>query len=174
MSCAQSTVSADVVQRYAQKIALCESLDPYSISIEEVLVFGNLPKITYLDIWNYFVMSKSAYTLEEQNANKGLQGHKFFESGWVRKIVAKRIPNNKTIVVGLVEHSQRMNQAALKPWVLCQLTGMILAAHCTCIAGLGEVCSHVAAVLYAIEAMIRSSENESKTDFLCQWNRPSI
>lgn len=173
MSSEKYTQSADAVKRYKDKIALCESIDPYCINIEEVLVFRDLPKVTYLDIWNYFIASKSAYTLEEQNGYKGLEGHKFFESGWVRKVVAKQIPNNKTIVVGLVEHSQRINQTALKPWVLCHLTGNVLAAHCTCIAGLGEVCSHVAAILYAIESMIRSSENESKTDFLCQWNRPS-
>lgn len=169
----QSSQSKDVVKRYADKIALCEKIDPYSIDINEKLVFGNLPKIIYLDIWNYLIMCKSAYSLEEQNAHKGLEGHKFFESGWVRKIVAKQIPNDKTIVVGIVEHSQRINETVLKPWVLCHQSGMIVAAHCTCIAGLGEVCSHVAAVLYAVESMIRSYENESKTDFLCQWNRPS-
>ncbi|KAG4076484.1 hypothetical protein HA402_014448 [Bradysia odoriphaga] len=97
------------------------------------------------------------------------------------KDVAKRysekiaLPNNKAIVVGLVEHSQRINEAPLKPWVLCYSTGMVVTAHCNRKAGLGEACSHVGAIqiLYAVETLVRSAENRSKTDFPCQWNHPS-
>lgn len=162
----------DVKQRYAEKIVLCEAIDPYTISMDETMVFEDLPKVTLLDIWNYFTSTKSNYTQDKLMANKALSGHNFFESGWVRKIVTKRLPNNKTVVVGLVEHSQRINEVPLKPWVLCQLAGVILVAHCTCIAGLGEACSHVGAILYAVEALVRASQNQSKTDFPSQWNHP--
>ena len=30
--------------------------------------------------------------------------------------------------------------------------GIVLCGHCTCIAGLGEVCSHIGAVLFTVEA----------------------
>lgn len=164
----------DVKKRYLEKIALCECLDPYTISMNELMVFDDLPKVRLLDIWNYFTTTRSCYSMEEIVANKGLGSHQFFESGWVRKMVAKRLSNGKIVVVGIVEHSQRINEAPLRPWVLCQSSGMVLAAHCTCKAGLGEACSHVGAILYAIEALIRSAENESKTDFPCQWNHPGI
>lgn len=162
----------DVKKRYIEKVALCEAVDPYSINLNESMVFDDLPKVTLLDIWNYFIATKSSYSQNEITANKALNGHHFFESGWVRRIVTKRVPNNKSIVVGLVEHTQRINEPPLKPWVLCQSAGIVLAAHCTCLAGLGEACSHVGAILYAVEAMVRSSENQSKTDFACQWNHP--
>ena len=56
-------------------------------------------------------------------------------------------------------HSQKLNEAPLKPWVI--LSGdTVNCAHCTCIAGLGEVCTHVAALLFTLE------ERESVTDRL--------
>ena len=36
------------------------------------------------------------------------------------------------------------------PWVLSMVDGNILAAHCDCMAGLGETCSHVSSLLWVI------------------------
>ncbi|XP_061926072.1 FGGY carbohydrate kinase domain-containing protein isoform X4 [Entelurus aequoreus] len=41
-----------------------------------------------------------------------------------------------------VKHSQRMNDPPLRPWVAIAKDGQILCCHCTCMAGLGETCSH--------------------------------
>ena len=40
--------------------------------------------------------------------------------------------------------------------------GKVLAAHCTCMAGVGEACSHIAALLFSIVAMVQVMD--SKTD----------
>ena len=37
-----------------------------------------------------------------------------------------------------VNHSQRMNEKPLTPWVLSMMDGKILAGHCDCMAGLGQ------------------------------------
>ena len=34
-----------------------------------------------------------------------------------------------------VKHSQKMAATPLLPWVVCEQSGEILAAHCTCMAG---------------------------------------
>ena len=34
-----------------------------------------------------------------------------------------------------VKHSQRLSQKCLMPWVIVEMKGTILAAHCTCMAG---------------------------------------
>lgn len=48
----------------------------------------------------------------------------------------------------------------------------MIASHCDCMAGLGEACSHVGAVLYKIEASIRLGLNkESCTSVECKWNQ---
>uniref|UniRef100_A0A669BUI7 SWIM-type domain-containing protein n=1 Tax=Oreochromis niloticus TaxID=8128 RepID=A0A669BUI7_ORENI len=44
-------------------------------------------------------------------------------------------------------HSQRMNETALQPWVIVSTNGRVEAAHCTCMAGVAETCTHVAALL---------------------------
>lgn len=56
-----------------------------------------------------------------------------------------------------VLHSQSLNLPVLKPWIVCEEAGKVLAAHCTCIAGLGECCSHVGALLFAVESVVRGS-----------------
>ena len=45
-----------------------------------------------------------------------------------------------------------MSEKPLTPWVVCENSGKVLSAHCHCMAGLGESCSHVASLLWAIEA----------------------
>lgn len=45
-----------------------------------------------------------------------------------------------------------MNETPLMPWLIVEKDGKILAAHCNCMAGLGETCSHAAAVMFYIDA----------------------
>lgn len=69
-----------------------------------------------------------------------------------------------------VKHSQRMNDKPLKPWVIVLPDGSITSAHFTCMAGLGEVCSHAASIVFAIYCQKRQSE--SCTDKLSKWTVP--
>ncbi len=46
--------------------------------------------------------------------------------------------------------------------------------HCTCMAGLGEVCSHVGAILYALLAAVIKLSGTACTDEACAWNEPSL
>lgn len=52
-----------------------------------------------------------------------------------------------------------MNDPALKVWILLQMDGEVICAHCTCIAGLSETCSHVGAVCFFILSITESSEH---------------
>ena len=51
-----------------------------------------------------------------------------------------------------VSHSMRVNDTPLEPWLIIADDGVVQSAHCTCMAGLSEGCSHIAAVLFAIGA----------------------
>ena len=45
-------------------------------------------------------------------------------------------------------------------------------AHCDCMAGLGEACSHVAALLFKIEVGVKLGlMGESSTSRACEWNK---
>ena len=47
-------------------------------------------------------------------------------------------------------------------------------AHCTCMAGLGEACSHISALLFAAEPNTQMRKNVSCTYTPCSWLAPSI
>ena len=54
-----------------------------------------------------------------------------------------------------------------KTWVGVRENGEVSSAHCTCMAGLSEVCNHVGAVLY--KCMQQASEPQSSTSLPNQW-----
>ncbi len=57
----------------------------------------------------------------------------------------------KVILYDKVRHSQAVNASPLLPWVATTKDGTIMGSHCTCMAGLGEACSHIAAVLKKLQ-----------------------
>ena len=68
-----------------------------------------------------------------------------------------------------MRHSQSLSEPFLLPWVCVEDDGTVLCAHCTCMAGLGEACSHVAAILFAIDVRNRIAEDASCTSVPCWW-----
>ena len=55
-------------------------------------------------------------------------------------------------------------------WVKTNTDGVVMCAHCDCMAGLGEVCSQVGAILFYIEATHRT---KSCTELQCAWKMPA-
>ena len=104
-----------------------------------------------------------------------MEGYKYFVDGWVSKVLVHHIPHcsgeekQVAVVSASVKHSQRLSSTPLKPWVAAEMLGTVLCAHCTCMAGLGEACSHIAAVLFTLEANTRIMSNVSCTSELCAW-----
>lgn len=66
-----------------------------------------------------------------------------------------------------------MNASNLQVWIKIFSSGTISTAHCTCMAGLGEVCSHVAAILFALESGLLTDET-SCTGKLALWKIPKV
>lgn len=67
----------------------------------------------------------------------------------------------------------RIREKLLQPWVIVQANGTIESAHCTCMAGLDECCSHIAAVLFALETSARIRKEATVTDSPAYWMYPS-
>ena len=53
-----------------------------------------------------------------------------------------------------MRHSQKANEPLLNVWVKTHKDGVVMCAHCDCVAGLGEVCSYVGAVLFILRPHI--------------------
>ena len=71
-----------------------------------------------------------------------------------------------------VNHSQRMNEKPLIPWFIAESEGKILAAHCDCMAGLGETYSHVASLLWATAAGVEKRDCLTLTQKSAYWVMP--
>ena len=72
-----------------------------------------------------------------------------------------------------VRHSQRCNETPLSCWIVCESSGEVVCAHCNCMAGLGEVCTHVAAVLFYLETTTKLSGASTCTQEKCAWIVPA-
>ena len=57
------------------------------------------------------------------------------------------------------------------PWIICEEGGKIMAAHC--MARLGEACSHIAPVMFYIEAAVRIRNAKPVTHEKAYWVLPS-
>lgn len=62
-----------------------------------------------------------------------------------------------------VNHSQRLGDRPLKVWILSKQDGVVQTAHCTCMAGAGEACSHVGACLFAVDTGVRMKKSVTCT-----------
>ena len=81
---------------------------------------------------------------------------------------------NNYKVLGKVRHSQRMNDPYFTLWIITNENGTVLFAHCVgCMAGQEECCSHMASVLFYIEAWNRINEMLSCTQVKCTWLLPT-
>uniref|UniRef100_A0A1X7UTK9 SWIM-type domain-containing protein n=1 Tax=Amphimedon queenslandica TaxID=400682 RepID=A0A1X7UTK9_AMPQE len=72
-----------------------------------------------------------------------------------------------------VNHSQKLREKPLMSWVICEVSGKAVSCHCNCIAGLGESCSHVAYLLWAIEAGVQLRDSLTVTQKKAYWVLPN-
>ncbi|XP_036002672.1 uncharacterized protein LOC118565784 [Fundulus heteroclitus] len=107
-------------------------------------------------------------------AYKSLEAYKYVLSGHVQEVLSHQIdPSCPYIALKTkVTPSQRIRDKPHEPWVyLEKSSGTVYCAHCTCMAGLGEVCSHVAALLFKVEMAVKMGLTQSSsTSKACQWN----
>ena len=69
--------------------------------------------------------------------------------------------------------SQSISKTPLQPWIITARDGNILYDHCTCMAGSGEVCTHVGAVLFFVSSAIEIRSSRTVTQEKAYWLLPS-
>ena len=166
-------------KRYNEKVRAIGGLDPYcrlesrgKSAFVTAVEWMNWPDVTYADVYNYLILT-SSLTYDQLKAYKSLEGYNHFINGWVTNITVTEMnvqPMAKSFLfTALVKHSQRLSLPPLKVWIAVKQSGEVLCAHCSCMAGLGEACSHVAAVLFTAEANTQSKQQFSSTSLPCSW-----
>ena len=78
-------LTADEQQRYFNKIDIL-GCDPYLLPSQLLTPLksaGNLPNVSFGDIYIYLVHNPSPYSGEQLKAYKSTEAYRFFTSGWV-------------------------------------------------------------------------------------------
>ena len=160
-----------VKEKYSQKISVI-GVDPATIPAEQFSP-ECLPPVEVSDLLSYLVLETSFYTNKQFKAFKSLEAFNQMVSGFVTSVVGKVIAG-KYVVRARVRHSQRMNDPLVNIWVISENDRTILSAHCFgCKAGLAESCSHIASVLFYLEATTRIHGKLACTQVKCSWILPT-
>ncbi|XP_076120258.1 uncharacterized protein LOC143137167 isoform X2 [Alosa pseudoharengus] len=170
-----SHLNSEENRRYEEKIA-CIGCDPYTVPGEffkSVLSTNTLPDIHFHDIYIYLIHHPSSYTGASLKAFKSTEAYRYFFAGWVLDPKICLFKKKHFLVKGRVNHSQAVNTTSTQPWIVVHEDGTIRVAHCTCKVGLGEACSHAAALMYALSAAVEQKDNVSCTDMPCAWAPPN-
>ena len=160
-----------VRRRYLEKISV--------IGIDPVLIEGKhfqpdcLPPVESTDLLCYLVLETSFYTQQQFKAFRSLEAYNQMVSGFIAGVQGHIIAN-KFVVLAKVRHSQRMNDSLIPVWIITEREETVLSAHCLgCKAGLAESCSHIASVLFYLEAWTKLNGKLSCTQVKCSWILPT-
>lgn len=77
--------------------------------------------------------------------------------------------NDTFLLVGKVRRSYAIKEIPLRPWVAIRKDNVVEYGHCTCMAGLAETCSHVAAILYRLKTAVCIHQEAIGTSKLSSW-----
>ena len=121
----------------------------------------------------------SPYTMQKLKAYKSLEGCKQFVDGWVfnakvSAITSHSSQKDKFLITAKVKHLQRLSVPHVKTWVAAEKGGAVVCAHCNCMAGLGEACSYIAAILFTLNANVQARKSLSYASVLCSWLPPTF
>ena len=114
---------------------------------------------------------------ESMKNRKSLEAHKQFISGWVRTVYRfQKIGSNFMKLKAEVMPSQRLNENPHLPWVAINLRETSAeTAYCTCMACLGESSSYIGALLFKLEAAVRTGfTKKACTDVACAWSQDFV
>ena len=142
---------------------------------------SGLKSFTLRQLVEYLIDSRDkTFDNESMKAFKSLKAYKYFHDGLVRNIWAHSKLDDSEIILRAHVFSSLKAKSTYTVYVCFQSDGGVSAAACKCVAGKGEACSHVAALMFYIEDYIRNAENNGSTlpedrtptDQLQQWHVP--
>ena len=134
---------------------------------------NNMPQLSIKNIHQYFIKRK--VRKDQVTASKPFeQGYRIYDAKKVRSISIYQTSNDNlfSVIKAAVLPSQRTDKVYETIIVVYNTTGNIYYATCTCTAGEGGSCNHVAALSFAIDAHNRTNPTPSCTSLPSKWNVP--
>ncbi|XP_065675627.1 uncharacterized protein LOC136091843 [Hydra vulgaris] len=131
--------------------------------INKEIVIKLLPTTTYSDIETYAFDTHSSKALKE--------GHSLYSSDHVTSVSFNNLSDAVKFcyLKGTIVPQTRINDEEYESWVCLNKNGSILSAECKCIAGYGESCKHIFALLLFVEEHVRLGENVTCTSVKQKW-----
>ena len=139
-----------------------------------------LPPFTYNKLQKHLGLDSQQNSTGTKKDEK--LGYRLFKEGYVSNVQAKsNIPNSasgKSFILKATVHASMKKLSYVVYVHLNQVNGDVVHGHCSCKAGKGGQCKHVAAMLYQIIDYVQLEVSEvpdvlTCTQVLQQWNVPS-
>ena len=182
--------SRTLMKEYVKKLVMAETVipDPFTLKdgwLAEQKGTGlfKWPSVYYTNIEKFLLLvNKSVDLLHRMECEyKEGKAYRYFKCDFVKEIFYHDISKQSKICIlkGRVTPSQRTSNTAYHVWAAIEKDGerpggQIHAAYCTCTAGLLGCCNHVTAMLFRVEAAVRSGTTKpSSTSVLAKWNVPT-
>ena len=88
---------------------------------------------------------------------KNSKDYPYYESAWLQPLYFHEVSGSKHCTFKEeYKQSQRKSKINHELWIIMERSSKIRSCHCTCMAGMGQSCNHVAAAMYRIEAAVRN------------------
>ena len=127
---------------------------------------------------------EGTFDMESMHALRSLKGYRFFADGFVKNVWTHSFLSQElddvmiTYIRSYVNLSMSSDPSLIVYVALNGATGDVYSVQCNdCVAGLGEACNHVAALLFYLEDANKRKteklpEKLSKTSQPMLWNQP--
>jgi hypothetical protein len=93
-------LSKDEKQRYANKLSVLGTCDPYTAPAALFQLLKTAKSLLYFgDVYIYLVENPSPYTAAKMKAYKSTDSYLYFRSGWVNNVVVWEVKDNKFFIV---------------------------------------------------------------------------
>ncbi|XP_070549026.1 uncharacterized protein [Ptychodera flava] len=136
-----------------------------------------VPPVSFEQVKYYLIESnEKTFDKEALRAYKAMKAYKLWDGGHVHSLqlhYLKNISKKFMFVKGCVNASEDTHKTYTVHITIAS-DGCIYGGSCQCVAGLGEACSHIAAMLFALEDFVANGYKDlengpATTEVLCKW-----
>ncbi|XP_071179560.1 uncharacterized protein [Mytilus edulis] len=172
----QSEVLLDNVNCYNRILYYCDIPDPLTLHsgwFDEKSGISKWPPTFLSDISTYLIdhgdIASLSQVLKDYKVGKS---YEYFTCGWLQEVFYHPLDRDTCLLKAKCCPSQRIRNDLHNVWVCIKKSdGSIKGAYCSCTAGLGQTCNHVASLLFKLESSNRYGMGAC-TSSACSWVVP--
>lgn len=153
--------------------------DPFKIGAgwqDEMSGMSQWPPLFLSDIVNFFIDKGTSNTVKTyMNDYKIGKAFEYCSANFIKEIFFHSVSSTSPVcfVRAKCTPSQRVTDENHTMWVaISKESGCVKSAFCSCTAGMGQTCNHVAALLFRVESANKLGLT-SCTSLPCQWKVPA-